>query len=258
MEEEKIGFGTMSGKKAEPELLTDLYRKVPGSVFPASILFWDEPRKKLVLEINCDAEMYEQIQDREVTGGEVELVDGRRISTSQRNLIRLLIGDISEHWGWYGKLEQDSVHFHLKKRHCFENQVPDFSLSDCSITTARGYIGFLINLILMEEIPTIDIIRDHTDYIGEYLYACVLNKVCAICRKKADYHHGTGHHVGMGRNRNYVPLLGTEGYALCRGHHTEAHTMGQGDFNRKYHIYPIKVDQAIINYWSKKQKRKLK
>jgi hypothetical protein len=110
----------------------------------------------------------------------------------------------------------------------------------------------------MEGIETIDIVREHTDYIGEYLYSCMINHVCAVCRKEAEYHHGTGHHVGMGRDRKEVPLLGTEGYMLCRGHHTEAHTMPQSEFNKKYHIYPIKVNDIILKAWSKKKKRKLK
>ncbi|MBQ1779553.1 MAG: hypothetical protein IIZ93_15475, partial [Acidaminococcaceae bacterium] len=88
------------------------------------------------------------------------------------------------------------------------------------------------------------------DDIERYVYACLMNKKCAVCGKKTELHHYD--HVGMGRNRREIDHIGMRAYPLCREHHEEIHLIGERAFDEKYHLVPIAIDQKIAKKYNLK------
>jgi hypothetical protein len=68
-----------------------------------------------------------------------------------------------------------------------------------------------------------------------------------VCGENAEIHHEDV--VGMGRNRKTINHLGMRVIALCRVHHTEAHSSGKTPFNERYHVYGIEADVPICEKW---------
>ena len=57
---------------------------------------------------------------------------------------------------------------------------------------------------------------------------------CCICGSKAEPHHMK--EIGMGRNRQLERAEHFTALAMCRGHHSELHTIGLISFQVKYNI----------------------
>ena len=188
----------------------------------------------------------------------IVLDDGRHINAQQRRKIYALIGEIDEHVNGIrtaaGMDEQKQLlkmEFMLKRMTDAERRM--FSLSDCSVTTASNFIGFLIEFILANDIPTKFPLVEQADDVRRYVYACLLNKKCAVCGRKADLHHAEGSHVGNGFNRDEVHHLGREALPLCRAHHEEVHRTGEAEFLEKYHLEPVKLDERLCKIYKLKK-----
>ena len=187
---------------------------------------------------------------RKYTECEIVLDDGRRISSRQRAKIYALLGSIDEYVNGIrtdaGREEQKQLlkmEFMLKRMTDAERRM--FSLSDCSVTTARAFIDFLIEFIIANDIPVRFSLAEKAEDIEHYVYACLVHKKCAVCGKKADLHHAEGSHVGNGFNREEVHHLGREALPLCRKHHDECHGMPEREFLEKYHLAPVKLDEKL-------------
>ena len=89
--------------------------------------------------------------------------------------------------------------------------------------------------------------------VQAYVYACCMNKVCAVCRRKAELHHVD--RVGMGRNRDDICHTGMEALPLCRDHHMEAHQHGDARLMDKYHLEPITIDEKIARHYKLGKKK---
>jgi hypothetical protein len=76
------------------------------------------------------------------------------------------------------------------------------------------------------------------------IYACCMNRKCCVCGKPADIHHITGSKIGMGNDRTEVHHLGREVLPLCREHHEICHS-DEKTFMEKYHLQPVKLDEAL-------------
>ena len=186
------------------------------------------------------------------------LEDGRRITPKQRAKIYALLGSIDEYVNGIrtdaGREEQKQLlkmEFMLKRMTDTERRM--FSLSDCSVTTARAFIDFLIEFIIANDIPVRFSLAEKAEDIEHYVYACLVHKKCAVCGKKADLHHAEGSHVGNGFNREEVHHLGREALPLCRAHHTELHAMPEGEFLERYHLSPVKIDERICKIYGLKK-----
>jgi hypothetical protein len=174
---------------------------------------------------------------------ELRLDDPRYISSEQRKKARALIADIALYTGF----EPDFLHKLMKCYYCIENSNEDyFSLSDCSVTTARNYINYLINFCFEYDIPFMDKGLNRTDDINAYLYACIKHRRCSLCNKSADIHHVTGSRIGMGSNRKKVSHSQREVIALCREHHNLVHAKGEEEIFEKYKVYGIVVDAEML------------
>ena len=164
---------------------------------------------------------------------EVMLNDGRTISIDQRKKIFATIRDIADYRGelpeWYKEF--------LKYDYCIENGVDIFSLSNCSLETARDFITHIIEYALKEDIPLMDLAINRVEDIDRYLYNCIKHRRCCLCGKPADIHHEDA--IGMGNDRTTYDDSEHKKIALCRTHHSEAHQIGVVDFYNKYHVYGI-------------------
>ena len=186
------------------------------------------------------------------------LQDGRTITPKQRAACYALLGEIDEYVNGIrseaGREEQNNflkLDFMLKRMTDAERRM--FSLSDCSVTTASNFIDFLIEFIIANDIPVRFSLAEKAEDIGQYVYACLANKKCAVCGRHADLHHAEGSHVGSGFNRNEVHHLGREALPLCREHHTECHAMPEADFLEKYHLEPVQLDERLCKIYKLKK-----
>jgi len=175
--------------------------------------------------------------------GELRIDDGRRITADQRKKIYATLADMASHIGYLPEEWKELAKYYFIAR----TGSPYISFSDCSITTARNFINFILDFALEHGIPLSDLAVNRTDDINAYLYSCLMHKRCCVCGGKAEIHHEDA--VGMGRRRKDIIHLGMRVMALCRKHHTEAHTIGKAAFNAKYHVYGLAADKRICERW---------
>ena len=123
-----------------------------------------------------------------------------------------------------------------------------FHLSTATVSEARAFITMLIEIIVEYGIPTKEPLYTMCEDIERYIYACLMNKKCCICGKKADLHHVD--QVGMGYNRETKPQLGALVMPLCREHHSEWHTIGRTAFEERYHVSPVPIDKRIAGKYN--------
>lgn len=200
----------------------------------------------------------------------IGMTDGRKASVEQIKKAHALIGEIADYSGGsdmdvlIGLLtnktskEQKVIAEDMKK--CLKlkfisSQVISlhndiFSFSEVDVTTAKEFITFVIDFIVEWGIPTKRALAEQCEDIGRYIMSCLKYKQCAICGKPAELHHVT--RVGMGNNREEIVHEGMQALPLCRGHHTEAHTVSSIDFMTKYHLESGILDKNLCKIWGLK------
>ncbi len=175
----------------------------------------------------------EKFSNNGIFNGELRIDDNRFITSDQRKKIYATLGDIAIFTGECPKAMKEI----LKYYYIGVTGEKYFSLSDCSITTAKEFINFILGFALFWDIPLTDVLLNRTDDIDKALYISLLYKKCAICGQKGEMHHVD--RIGMGRNRNKIDDSNFRKICLCRKHHTEAHLLGNTRFEEKYHVYGI-------------------
>lgn len=174
--------------------------------------------------------------------------DSRARTLEQIRKAWALMGEIAEYQG-QGKddvYREQSTAFSLKHLEILQGEL--FHLSTATVSTARAFINLLVEIILEYGIPTKEPLYGLCDDIERYVYACLMNKKCAVCGKKTELHHYD--HVGMGRNRREIDHIGMRAYPLCRECHEEIHMIGERAFDEKYHLVPIAIDQKIAKKYN--------
>lgn len=156
--------------------------------------------------------------------------------------------------------DEESVRFVLTDNYCRLQGIDLFSLSpnneNCaSRELASDFIDWLINLCVENAIPCMDTLLNRCEDVGRYVYACVANRRCAICGKKADIHEVET--VGMGRKRTKIGHVGQLVEPLCREHHDEAGRIGQKSFDELHHLVGIRLDEKLCEIlgWNKKARK---
>lgn len=135
----------------------------------------------------------------------VELVDERHISADQRKKAYVLISYIAAWWG-YTPLECMKEMLKLMFIGEAKTLRRSFSLSDCDMTTARLFITYLIDFCILHGVDVGEPLYQLSEDIPRYVWACLMNKRCAVCGRKAELHHVDA--VGMGRNRKEICHIG--------------------------------------------------
>ena len=184
-----------------------------------------------------DKDISYYITDKKAKYGELRIDDGRHISALQRKKIYATIRDISD---WTGYVPEEQKEW-LKFLHTEQTGEPYFSLSNCSMDTAREFINTILEYALKEGVPLSEAGVYRTDDIGRYLYFCLKHKKCAICGLPGEIHHVDT--IGMGRDRKQVDDSDYRKICLCRKHHTIAHTRGMDALEKMYHVYGIKFNE---------------
>lgn len=176
----------------------------------------------------------------------VELVDKRHISADQRKKAYVLISYIAAWWG-YTPLEAMKEMLKLMFIGEAETLRRTFSLSDCDMTTARLFITYLIDFCILHGVDVGEPLYQLSEDIPRYVWACLMNKRCAVCGRKAELHHVDA--VGMGRNRKEICHIGMRALPLCREHHTEIHAVGREDFLKRYFLEPVRIDERVAKVY---------
>jgi len=182
-----------------------------------------------------DLKLGDMFQRKKIRNAEIRFDDGRHISAEQRKKAYATIRDISD---WTGYLPEEMKEI-LKYQHMMRTGDAYFSLSNCSMDTAREFINTILEFALENGIPLSDNAIERTDDIGRYLYYCLLHKKCAICGKDGEIHHDDA--IGMGNDRTKVDDSSYKKICLCREHHTLAHSLGVIRFREMYKVYGIVV-----------------
>ena len=171
--------------------------------------------------------------EKQIYGAELRMDDGRTITADQRKKIYATLKDISTYTGYPPEECKEWMKYYFLSR----TGSNYFSLSDCSIETARDFISCILEYALENGIPLSDNALNRTDDIGRYLYHCIKHKKCCICGKTGEIHHIDA--IGMGRDRHQVDDSEYQKICLCRTHHTIAHQRGREEAERMYHVYGI-------------------
>ena len=182
-----------------------------------------------------DLKLGDMFQRKKIRNAEIRFDDGRNISAEQRKKAYATIRDIAD---WTGYLPEEMKEI-LKYQHMMRTGDAYFSLSNCSMDTAREFINTILEFALENGIPLSDNAIERTDDIGRYLYYCLLHKKCAICGKDGEIHHEDA--IGMGNDRTKVDDSSYKKICLCREHHTLAHSLGVIRFREMYKVYGIVV-----------------
>lgn len=187
--------------------------------------------------------------DRKYGQVEIILPDGRRITPLQRKKCYAIIGEIAEYVE--GIRNADTVEntkqlmkweFVLSRMESQERRL--FSLANVDETTASGFIDYLIEFCVKNDIPMRISPLEYCEDVGKYIYVCCLERRCCVCGKPADIHHITGSKIGMGNDRTEVHHLGREVLPLCREHHDTCHH-DEKAFMEKYHLQKVKLDENL-------------
>lgn len=169
--------------------------------------------------------------------------DARRITPEQRRKAYALMGEIA---AWSGDTPDNvkaalKVDFRAKAMEGLQRQL--FSLADCDLSTAREFIGYIIEFMLDNDVPSSRPLTEYAEDIEAYVYSCLMHRKCAVCGRHAELHHVD--RIGMGGNRHDMCHIGMEALPLCRGHHQEAHQHGDKALLDKYHLVTATIDEAI-------------
>lgn len=176
--------------------------------------------------------------------------DSRMRTPEQLRKAWALMGEIAAFQGQDKEevYREQKTAFTLKHLEILQGQI--FRLSSATVSEARAFINLLIEIVVEYGIPTKDPLYSLSDDIPRYVYACLMNKKCAVCGKKTELHHVDA--VGMGYNRKEIDHIGLRCLPLCREHHMEAHTIGGKAFENKYHLIPVEIDKEIAKKYNLK------
>lgn len=193
----------------------------------------------IVLVPKCS--LSDMFTKKKIRHAEIRFDDGRHISAEQRKKVYATIRDISDYTGYLPEEQKEW----LKYLHISNTGCDYFSLSDCTMDTAREFINTILEYALENGVPLSEEAINRTDDIGRYLYFCIMHKKCAVCGKPGEVHHEDA--IGMGNDRRKVDDSNHKKICLCRLHHTKAHELGVIRFTEMYKVYGIVVKESDLS-----------
>ena len=119
-----------------------------------------------------DQQLLEMLTEKRIRQAEIRFDDGRHISIEQRKKAYATIRDIAAYTGYLPEEQKEW----LKYLHIARTGCEYFSLSDCTMDTAREFIDTILEYAINEGVPLTDAGVDRTDDIGKYLYFCMKAK----------------------------------------------------------------------------------
>lgn len=204
--------------------------------------FW---LRKGYLLVKATDDMIRAIERTGATELDFWPVDPRELSGDQRKIVFALCTEICMYYsGFKAKFEVNYYRKALVKLFCDESKLDEFSMRNVDKSTCSELIEFLVEFILENNIPTSRPLGELAESINHYLRMCLVHRKCSICGRPADCHHIDA--IGLGGNREKANHLGRRAIALCRGHHSEAHTKGVKTFFALHHLpHGVKLDEYL-------------
>ena len=198
----------------------------------------------------------------------IKVIPVKKLSQAQNGLIHVLLKQFGEEIG-YTLIEIKEL---MKEQFAISTDRMDFSTARCDMETANEFISFIIEQA-MELGINLYILGKHDnryrhileiDNITQrYVIACLKNKTCAICGKKhneyneiqLDHYDTVANTVGTyenddGLHGRFLPL--------CSYHHFEKHSKSLKDFENKYHIQGIWLNEQLVKELKKVYKNHFK
>lgn len=205
-------------------------------------LIESDGKRIAIFELDEDINQDEVIRFSPNNEYQAEIIfdDNRRLTSLQRKKAHALIADVAR---WSGDDPAYSKAW-LKYYFIADTDNEYFSLSDCSVTTARLFINYLIEFAFKWNVPFKAKGMDMQDDIGKFLWLCIKYRKCAICGKHGEIHHLNA--IGAGRDRKQINHTQHDLICLCRGHHQEAHNLGIKTFKQRYMIAGIKLSPQDV------------
>lgn len=227
--------------------MADIIDKVRGR-----IVDYDERRGEVI--IRAPYTDFPALCRREYKEVDITMIDSRPLSAAQRRNCYAMIREIATWCGDTPEAIKEALKLDFWCGELLQMSDRLFSLSDAPMSVVAAFQKWLARFIVRNEVPTRKSVLDYVDDVDDYVYACLVEKKCPICGKKADLHHIDA--VGMGRDRTEIIHEGLEVLPLCREHHTEMHTIGKGDFFNRYHLSNgIICDKTICRIYGLKRKK---
>lgn len=192
------------------------------------------------LDERVDVSELSRLSDGDFPTADVVFSDQRVISPEQRKKAWALLNDISRHTG-YHPVDAEGW---MKAYFMADTGSDYFSLSNCSVTTAREFISYLIEFCFQWNIGFKGKGLEMADDVRKYLWLCIKHRKCALCGQKADVHHIDA--IGAGRDRREYDHTQSHLIALCRKHHNQAHQMGQRTFEERFKVQGIKLSARDV------------
>lgn len=190
--------------------------------YPIKVLNIKSNKNNTILQIATNASKEEILRYANKNGlyGELRLDDGKLITAEQRKKLYATFKDISD---YTGNPPEYTKEFH-KFLYCAESGQEYFSLSNCSMETARELINSVIEFVIEHDIPLTELAAERTDDIGKYLYSCIKFNRCCICGLP-------GLTYTLDDKRNKMCLYNT--------HYDKAKAVGLQEFEKAYKVYGI-------------------
>lgn len=151
----------------------------------------------------------------------IKFWDSRRISEEQRKMIFATCKDIADYIGDPREL----VRYDMISSYAEAAGIEFFSLSDCSLETARELINYIMDYVMEHDIPLTGQGVDRTDDINRYLYMTIKHSKCCVCGKQGVVYN----------------LTDSNKISLCNLHYDEAKAKGLKVFEKVYKVYGIKI-----------------
>ena len=180
----------------------------------------------------------------------IKVVPVKKISQAQNGLIHVLLKQFGDELGW---TMQDMKEYQ-KEQFAISRDLSEFSTAKCDMEIANDFIAFIIEQAMENEINLYILNKRDKKYkhileidkmTERYIIACLKSKTCAICgRSEADLHHYNS--VASIGGYEYDDGLKTPFLPLCRVHHSEFHMIGKTDFENKYHIQGIWLNEQLV------------
>lgn len=106
----------------------------------------------------------EMFRRKQIRQAEIRFDDGRHISAEQRKKAYATIRDIADHTGYLPEEQKEW----LKYLHISRTGDDYFSLSNCTMDTAREFINTILEYAIGNGIPLSEEAINRTDDIGRY------------------------------------------------------------------------------------------
>ena len=146
------------------------------------ILKIQESENKALLEVATDLSKEDILRYATNQGlfAVIKFWDSRRISEIQRKMIFATCKDIAEYIGDPKELVRSDLISNFSE----DAGIDFFSLSDCSLETAREFINYIMDYAIKNDILLTGRGTDRTDDIDKYLYSCIKHEKCCVCGKQ--------------------------------------------------------------------------